>query len=350
MAPSPGTGELNVSSRRGLLVSVVQYVVGLLALAWLLGQVDLARLGELLGSVEPSTIVALLVVTGVGLLARFYTWHVLIERVSGAGFLTSAGVDLAVNFVNQLLPSRLSGRAAAPLVLRGHTGMGYAPAVAVAGAHTGLYAVLYAVGALAGLLLGVGRFSTGLLALLALSTGLYLLAGAFVLLAGTNMTAANRAVGALGALLARIPAVGERLADRVRSAPGFTEASSDWFRRLATDPTVVLPYAAGFGVAMVLAPGLRVWFLLTSLGTGFSPALALPLYLLVAYSVTLLPLTPGGIGVSEATATAVFVALGVPAEVIVPVVFVDRLLGVYLPALAGWYPSARLDVAGLVAE
>jgi hypothetical protein len=33
--------------------------------------------------------------------------------------------------------------------------------------------------------------------------------------------------------------------------------------------------------------------------------------------------------------------------VIVPVVFVDRFLGVYLPALAGWYPSLGIDRASL---
>lgn len=339
-----------MSTRRRVVVSVVQYGVGLLAFGWLLRQVDLARLGALLSTVEPSTILALIVVTVFGLLARFYTWHVLVNRVAQVSFLTAAGVDLVVNFVNQLLPSRLSGRAAAPLVLRGRTGIGYAEAVAVAGVHTGLYAVLYGVAAMAGLGFAFGRLPIGLLAVLGLSIGLYLGAGAFVLFAGTNMGVANRTVGALGDAMGWIPAVGERLAGAVRSLPAFTADSAGWFRRLSTDPRVLLPYAAGFAGALVIAPGVRVWLLVSSFGTGFEPALLLPVYLLAAYSVTLLPLTPGGIGISEATATAVFVALGVPAEVIVPAVFVDRLLGVYLPALAGWYPSVRLDVSGLVAE
>ena len=341
-----------MGTRRRLVASVLQYGVGLLAVAWLARQVEFARLLGLLESIEPTTVLALLAVTGVGLVARFYTWQVLASRITPTGLLTAAGVDLVVNFVNQLLPSRLSGRAAAPLVVRGETGMGYAEAVAVAGVHTGLYAVLYGVGALLGLglLLAGGRLSTGLLAVLALSTGLYLAAGAFVLVAGTNMGVVDRTVGALGGVLGRLPAVGERLADALGSLPDFTEASAGWFRRLSTDPGVVLPYAVGFAGAMVLAPGVRVWLLVESLGASVEPAFLIPAYLLVAYSVTLLPLTPGGIGVSEASATATFVALGVPAEVAVPAVFVDRLLGVYLPALAGWYPSVRLDVAGLVTE
>lgn len=337
---------------RRIAIGGLQYGIGLAALAWLLGQVEVSRLADLLAAVEAATVVGLVVATAVGLVARFYTWHVLIDRVQRADLAAAAGIDLVVNFVNQLLPSRLSGRAAAPLVLRGRTGMGYSEAVAVAGVHTGLYAVLYGAGALAGLglALGSGRLSAGLAALLALTTGLYLAAGAFVLLAGTKMGVADRAVGALGGAIGRLPAVGNRLAAPVRSLPEFTAESAGWFRALTTDPRVLLPYAAAFAVALLVAPGVRVWLLLEGFGAGFSPALALPLYLLVAYSVTLLPITPGGIGISEATATAVFVALGVPAATIVPVVFVDRFLGVYLPALAGWYPSVRLDVAGLVAE
>jgi len=341
---------VNAPNRRRVAIGVVQYGVGLAALGWLLARVEVARLTGLVSVVETPVAVALLAVTGLGLVARFYTWHVLIDRIQRTALATAAGIDLVVNFVNQLLPSRLTGRAAAPLVIRGRTGMGYSEAVAVAGVHTGLYAVLYGIGAVAGLALVAGQVSAGLLVVLALATGLYLAAGGFVLLAGTNMALADRTVGTLGGLLDRIPAVGGRLAARVRSLPEFTTDSAGWFRTLSSEPRVVLPYAAGFVVALVVAPGARVWLLLDAFGAGFEPALALPLYLLVAYSVTLLPITPGGIGISEASATAVFVALGVPAGVIVPVVFVDRFLGVYLPALAGWYPSVGLDVSGLVAD
>jgi len=341
---------VSAPNRRRVAIGVVQYGVGLAALAWLLSPVQTARLAEVLAVVEPPVVAALLAVTGLGLVARFYTWKVLVDRIRRTDLATAAGIDLVVNFVNQLLPSRLTGRAAAPLVIRGRTGMGYSEAVAVAGVHTGLYAVLYGVGAAAGLALVVGRLSAGLLVVLAVTTGLYLVAGAFVLLAGTNMGLADRTVGALGRLVGLVPVVGDRLAARVRALPDFTTESAGWFRTLSSEPRVLLPYAAGFAVALVVAPGVRVWLLLDAFGVGFEPAVALPLYLLVAYSVTLLPITPGGIGVSEASATAVFVALGVPAGVVVPVVFVDRFLGVYLPALAGWYPSVGLDVSELVPE
>nr|WP_305794336.1 lysylphosphatidylglycerol synthase transmembrane domain-containing protein [Halomarina rubra] len=329
---------------------VLRYGIGLLAVAWLLQQLDSDRLVGVLTDVPPVTLAALLAVTVVGLAGRFFTWHVLMNRLDSASFRAAASTDLVVNFINQVLPSRLSGRAAAPVVVRTEAGLSGGDSVAVAGVHTGLYAVLYGVVSAVGVVAGLGEFPTGVLLLLALSTVLYFAAGAFVLMVGSNLTALDRFLAGVAGLFDRLPRVGTRLAGMVRSLPDFTDASADAFRTLSTAPRTVSLYALGWLVAMVLTPGLRVWLLFDALGTGFEPALLLPLYLLAAYSVTLLPLTPGGIGVTEATATAVFVALGVPAEVVVPVVFIDRFLSVYLPALAGWYPSLRLDLSALAPE
>lgn len=337
-------------SLRSVAVTAVQYGIGLAALAWLLTQVQFAEAVSLLGRVDPPTVAALAVVTAVGLVGRFYTWQVVMNRVQPVSLRAAGSTDLIVNFVNQLLPSRLSGRVAAPFVLRSRTGMAYADAAAVSGVHTGVYAVLYGLTAALGLALAATRLSVGVVLLLALSTGLYLAAGAFVLLAGANLTLLNRLVAGLERLFRRLPRVGARLADRTGSLLGFTAVSAAAFRRLAAAPDVWARYAAGWTVALVVAPGLRFLLLLGAFGVSFEPAALLPLYLVAAYSVTLLPLTPGGIGVTEATATVVFVALGMPSAVVVPVVLADRFLGVYLPALFGWYPSLALDFSELSAE
>jgi uncharacterized protein (TIRG00374 family) len=60
--------------------------------------------------------------------------------------------------------------------------------------------------------------------------------------------------------------------------------------------------------------------------------------------VSLLPLTPGSIGVTEATAAFVFFSFGVTYEVAVSVIFLDRLFGTYLPAVIGWIPAVRMGV------
>jgi uncharacterized protein (TIRG00374 family) len=336
-------------SPRALALTALQYTVAVAALAWVVLQVEPGAVLARLGRLGLPVLAALLAVTLVGLAARFYTWQAVLAPVHPVDFRTAASTDLIVNFVNQLLPSRLSGRVAAPFVLRSQTGMAYADAAAVSGVHTGVYAVYYGLTAAAGLALAVAlnAFSTGLVLVLALSTGLYLAAGAVVLLAGTNLDLLDPLVGWLAGAVSRLPRVGDRAAERVRGLLSFTEASTDAFRKLAADPGLWVRYALGWTVALVVAPGLRVLLLFGALGVAFEPAALLPLYLVTAYSVTLLPLTPGGVGVTEATATAVFVALGVPSGVVVPVVVIDRSLGVYLPAVAGWYPSLGIDLSDL---
>jgi len=106
------------------------------------------------------------------------------------------------------------------------------------------------------------------------------------------------------------------------------------------------------GVAVILAGNGLLGSLLGVRGQleEFSPAVLLPVVLVMAYSVTVLPLTPGGIGVAEASATAALVALGVRPELAAVVVVVDRTLGVYLPAVIGWVPVARIDVSDVLSD
>jgi uncharacterized protein (TIRG00374 family) len=336
------------ANHRRWLFRAAQYLLGALALAWVLGQVEWERTISLFADLSLGTAAALVAVSGIGLLTALAMWHVLLDSVQDTRFRAAADTGLVVLFVNNLLPSRLSGRAVAPFIVHHRTGMAYPGAVAVSGVHTGLYAILYGFVALLGLALVAGRLPLGLALVLVLSTALYVMAGTLVLLAGVHLGTVERISGGLEAVARRIPVVGDRLAALAEKLPEFSTASADTFRALLSDPVAIVSYIAGFVVAQLVVPGLRIWLIFASLGIGFEPTLLLPLYLVMAYSVTLLPLTPGGIGVTEATATAVFIALGVPSTAIVTAVFADRLLGAYLPALAGWYPSLKMDLSELV--
>ena len=338
------------SRARDLGITVAQYGLAVAALSWLLTQFDIASAIDLLAGVRVETAVAVVAVSVLGICGRAYSWHAVLTPLAPVRFRTAAGTTLIVNFVNQLLPSRLSGRLAAPFVLRSQTGMAYSDAAAASALHTGIFALYYGVAATAGLALAVPLLRVELLLLLAIATSLYFAAGLTILLGGLNLSYLDRFIGWLSGVAARVPRVGEGLAARLDGLLAFTDSSTTAFRTLAGEPGVWLRYAVGWTVDLVVAPGVRVGLLLGSFGVAFEPLVAVPLYLLVAYAVTLLPLTPGGIGVTEATATAVFVALGIPASVIVPIVFVDRFLSIYLPSLAGWYPSVRLDVASLTTE
>lgn len=335
---------------RDLVVTAAKYGLAALAFGWLLTQIDVGETVALLGRLDATVLGVVLLVSLVGLFGRFYSWQVVLAPVERVPLRAAGSVALIVNFVNQLLPSRLTGRVAAPFVLRGRLGVDYPDAAAVSGVHTAMYSVCYGLVASVGLAIGYGRLPVGLAVVLALSTALYIAAGGLLLLAGMNLTLLDPLLYWLARLTRRIPRVGSTVAQRIRGLSAFADASTDAFRAIATRPGVWVRYAAGWATTLLLAPGVRVWLLLGSFGVAFEPAVLLPLYLVMAYSVTLLPLTPGGIGITEATATAVFVALGVPGEAIVPVVLLDRAMGIYLPALAGWYPSLQLDLSALSAE
>ena len=333
---------------KGWALTALRYGVGLAALAWVFSGVDWPRLATLLVALDPSIVAVVLLVSIGGLATRFYTWQVLVAPASRISLPEAGRIDLSVFFINQLFPSRLSGRSAAPLIVRQQAGTSWSDAVAITGVHTGLYALLYGVVALVGIGLAWTRLSTGVLLVVALSAALYLAAGLLIIAAGVNMQLIERLVGVIEWVGVRLPVVGDRVASLTAKLPGFAADAAARFRDLVSRPGTVARYAVGWAGVMLLAPGIRVGLLFAGFGSGFEPVVLLPVYLVMAYSVTLLPLTPGGIGVSEATATLVFVALGLPVEVVAPVVFLDRLLGVYLPALAGALPVTRMDFSELV--
>ena len=336
---------------RGLL-SVLQWVLALGAFWYVARDVDWAATAGSLADVSAVVVVAILAVTAVEFCSRFTMWYVLVNGVTGATLATTARVDLVIKFVNHRLPSKASGHSVAPLVLRHYTEVEWTDAVSLAGVNTGLYAALYGTTALVGLAYFgalTGRLASGWLVVVALSTGVYVVAAVLVLLAGRRMDVAGRLVGRLETALEGVPRVGARLADLAGAVPSFTDESATVFRDLSARPGVVVPYALGWVGNLVVCPGLRVLLVLSALGGGFSPELLLGVALVMAYSVTVLPLTPGGVGVAEASATAVLVGLGVPAELAAVAVLLDRTLGVYLPAILGWIPAARLDLGALLA-
>lgn len=345
-----GGAEQQRSPWRTRALSGLQWVVALGAFWYVARDVDWAATLADLASVPPAVVVAIIGITAVEFVARFSKWYVLLNARVETPFLTTARFDLVIKFVNHVVPSKASGHSLAPLVIRHYTDADWTESVSIAGLNTGLYASLYGLTALLGLVLFAAQLGSGLLVVILLSTGIYLVAGTLILLAGRRMEVAGALVGRLESLLARLPYVGERLAGIAGAVPSFTADSADVFRDVSARPGVLAGYALGWAGTLVVAPGLRVWLLLTALGGTFSPAFLLPVVLVMAYSVTVLPLTPGGVGVAEASATAVLVALGVDPALATVVILVDRTFGVYLPAMIGWVPMARLDLADVLSR
>ncbi len=337
---------------RRRLLQAVRYALALAALAWLVRAAAWDRVFDTAVALGAVALAGILLLSVLETLSRFATWHVLLNRLGSTPFSTAAGVTLAVSFVNHLSPSQAVGRSLAPAVLRQYTDFPWSSLVAVAGTHTALYALCY--GAVA--LVGFGAFgpslSWGLALLVGGAVGAYLLVGALLWLTGRHLDAAT---GAVVAVHARIPFGRVPFADRVAgrvagSLPDFSADSAATFRRLTDDRAALGTFAVGWSIAMLVVPGVRTWVLLEAAGVSFQTPLLLPLALVTSYAVTLLPVTPGGIGVAEASATLVLASLGVPAGVSAGVILVDRFLGVYLPAMVGWYPAMRLDVPSALAS
>lgn len=333
-----------VPLNRSSAVRVLQYAVVTLALVWLLRQIEIRRVVRLLGDLELSILLVVCLVTAVEFATRFGMWYALLHDRWGTSLATAVRVDLVIKFVNHLVPSKAAGHSVAPLVLRQYASLSWSEALSVAGLNTALYALLYGLVATVGLGLLVTSLPVGLLVVLALSTAIYLGVGIGVLVAGRNLTATVGPLVRIEAALGTLPVVGRRAGALLSRVPDLTDESARLFRELAHRPRVLVPYTLGWLGTLFLAPGIRTALVLTATGSAFAPIWLVPFALVVAYSVTVLPITPGGVGVTEVSATLVFVSLGVPEEAAIAVVLIDRSLGVYLPAALGWIPATRLDL------
>lgn len=81
--------------------------------------------------------------------------------------------------------------------------------------------------------------------------------------------------------------------------------------------------------------GLRLYLIFASLGYTFSNPLILLLLPVLAYSVTVIPISLGGVGLAEFSAYSIFVFMGVPSSIAISVAFLDRFITAYLPAMVG---------------
>ncbi|MEF8784284.1 MAG: lysylphosphatidylglycerol synthase transmembrane domain-containing protein [Haloarculaceae archaeon] len=338
------------SRSRKRLLTAVQWGLTIVAFWYVARTVSWRNTLQLLVDIDPLILLAVGGVTVLEFGARFSQWWILLNALESTPLSTVIRIDLVIKFINHIIPSKVSGHSIAPVVVRHYTEIAWTEAVTISGLKTGLYATLYGLVALCGLGLFLARLPGGLTVVILLSTGLYAVVGVLVLFAGRRLELAGVLFARLERVAARVPRIGSQLAGLVGKLPTFTEDSAALFRDLSARPNVVVPYALAWAGTLMVFPGIRVGLLLTGLGGSFTPIWLLPVVLVMAYSVTVLPLTPGGVGVAEASATLVFVSLGVSEELAIAVVLVDRVFGVYLPALLGAIPMADLDLATLLSS
>jgi uncharacterized protein (TIRG00374 family) len=332
------------------LTTVFQWGLPILAFWYVARKVSWDEILNLFVDTDPILLPAIAVITTLQLITASYLWWVLLRKTENTLFWTTLRIDLIIKFINHIIPSKAAGHSIAPLVVKHYTNIEWTNAVTVSVLNTGLYAMLYGLVSLCGLLIFMTRLPSRVSIVILLATGIYAGVGVLVLLAGYRVDFAGIPFGRIEHLVADIPQIGSRLPELAGELPSFTEESSILFRNLVSRPDVVILYSLAWVGTLVVFPGARVAVLISVLGGSFTPLWLLPVALVMAYSVTVLPLTPGGIGVAEASATLVLVSLGVSHEIAVVVVLVDRVFGAYIPALLGAVPAAGFDLTTFIAN
>lgn len=314
--------------RTVLLLKTVSSLIVVGVVVYLL---DPARLRDSLrGPTSPAWWLLGGVLQGLILLVQAWTWRLLFSIQAPMSWHRGLTGSLMVNFAGLFLPGRFAARITAPFIFRRvgeNRSLGFATSAVYV--HTAAYLATY--GTVAGLGLGLLPGSELPLppGLLALPVAVYLGGGLglFLLAIGAIHYTDTRKMP-FGALRKYLPDFLHRAARTARDQSSHLSGMLNARGRLAGLGLLLL-------VMVALLPGLRMHALLRGLGVSISPW-TLMLLLPAFYSVTILPISLGGIGLAEGSAIGVLTLLGVPAGVVVPAVLLDRVLAVYLPALLGW--------------
>jgi uncharacterized protein (TIRG00374 family) len=249
---------------------------------------------------------------------------------------------MVLKFVNVLTPSRFAGRSAGPLIIKYFTELSWEDSVAVIAVQTMLYAGLYGVATLIGIATVYDKMSLEMLFVATLSMILYIAITFMIILVVLYIDRIQSAVERF--IVPYLPTtVTDRISVDSDDISKFSDVSSKSFVDISNNKRVLAKYAIGWAGSMMLFPAMRVALLLPELPDDVSVWI-LPLLLIVGYSVTLLPLTPGGIGVAEVTTTLVFVSLGFSESIIITVILIDRFLTSYLASIFGWGFAINVDV------
>lgn len=335
--------HLEYSKIRGHVLSLLHYAVGLGLLVWLALSVDLVHAVEVARRLTGAQFGLIVVLTLLQLLPL--TWYVYGVQYGPLPLVSFVRVSLLIRFFNSVIPSNMSGPVLLPVVLEKYTSLKSADAVAVTGSRMGMYTLYYGLWTILGLFLIYDQLSVQLQLLVVVSAALYLALAGAVITAAWQLQLVSEMLHPLRSLLGHVPIVGEYVLGLFTDYTSVIRGGEEQFRDQITRVGLLAPFFAAFSVETVLIPGLRMWVIITGLGAE-SSALLFPVYMIVAYCVTVVPLTPGGVGVAEASAVLVLTALGFPLEIVVPATLLDRIIGVYVPAMLGWYESFSLDLTG----
>lgn len=327
---------------REWFLSGVQYAIGLIALVWFVSQLSVAGVVGLLHSLSIGSILLLIAVTVGGQIFMYLLWHLLFVSFQPTSFADTARVSLASNFVNVTVPSRVPALVLNPLIIRHHTGLNSTAAVTVTFVHTLLFAGLYALVATVGLVVAATHLSLKTFVFLAIAIGVYALAALLGIISLIELNTLSELI----VRARRASPFDIQISNKNSWNKSITGDIREQVISLLTNWHVLSLFTLIWLCGLVLPSGIRVGVLFFISGYEFTPIWLLPAVVVTTYSVTILPVSVGGIGVAEITASILFVSLGYPIDVVAPIILLDRLLGKYIPGVIGFVPAMSVDFYG----
>lgn len=324
--------------RRGLLWLAVVLVLGYLVVPQLGGA---GRALELLGAVNP-----LLAALGIGLQAASIACQAALTRSvlppdTRPGFGTMARVELASTAVSHTVPGGTAAGTALGYRLLTDRGVNGSDAGFAVGAR-GLGSAIVLNGLLwLALVISIPRHGFDPRYTLAAGLGAALL-GAFGVIVLMLMRHEKRARTILEAVVRPIPFLDE---ERV---PDVVARLAERLRDFAADRALVVR-AVGWSAGYWLLAAASLWVFLAAFGHT-----AEPVSLMVAFGLAnvlaVIPVTPRGLGVVEATLIPLLVGFGGPSGVVTVGVLAWRLVNFWLPIPAGGIAYLSLRATGGVPE
>lgn len=217
------------------LTTGVQWTLTVLAFWYVAREVSWSETLDLLADIDPLVLLVVVVITLLEFGSRFSQWWILLNGIKKTPLSTTIRIDLVIKFINHIIPSKAAGHSIAPLVVKHYTDTKLRDAATLSGLNTGLYATLYGLVSLCGLLIFFSRLSWGPAVVIFLSSVMYAVVGVLVLLAGYRLELAGVVFNRIQRFATGVPRIGSRLAGLVGKLPSFTEESAAIFSRLPSE-------------------------------------------------------------------------------------------------------------------
>ncbi len=307
--------------------------LGFIAILFLLflSKVDISRIISKAANIPPALLFGAFITSILAVIFHGLSWRVLINRNGNISIWNAIKARVSLIFVNHLIPAR-SGRLVAPtLISNSSNNISLSQASGIVATDTFLYAICYGFLSLIGLICTYYILPIWISLTLLGAILIYFIFAVIII----STTRKNEWLGTLaekiGNLASRLPF----LSSLEGKGKDFVNDATGNMAELLESKRTLFIYITFLILSLSILRAFRFWILFLGIGyTSINPFILLVVPI-TAYSVTIFPISIGGIGVSEGSAVLILSILGIPTSIAITVVFLDRIIATYVPAIFG---------------